>query len=162
MVTTEFDNESLGDYWSDENGCRLRPIGHTTLRAFLFRHGRYFTRPGMTRDLAHELSLSDRFGHFCHYFRMPLSKVEELTNLLTTRGYVPFPWTKLHRRSFTSVRNFWLCVRSTSWGWVWCFGHVSHCAPSPPLRYTNFIICSLVLLSTYGRSKYSCQGILLH
>jgi hypothetical protein len=31
---------------------------------------RYFTRPGMTRDLTHELSSSDRFGHFHHYFRI--------------------------------------------------------------------------------------------
>jgi len=37
---------------------------------------RNFTAPGVTRDLTHELSSSDRFGEFCHYFRMPLSKVE--------------------------------------------------------------------------------------
>jgi hypothetical protein len=43
---------------------------------------RYFTCPGMTRELTHELSASDRFGHFHHYFRMPLWKVEELADLL--------------------------------------------------------------------------------
>jgi hypothetical protein len=61
---------------------------------------RYFIRPGIKRDLAHELSSSDRYGHFCHYFRMPLSKVEELTNLLITRGYVPFPRTKSRQAEF--------------------------------------------------------------
>ena len=49
---------------------------------------RYFTRPGMTREITHELSSSDRFGEFRHWFRMPLSKVEDLTNILIDHGYI--------------------------------------------------------------------------
>ena len=42
---------------------------------------REFLRPGITCYLTHELSTSDRFGEFCNWFRMPLSKIEELTNI---------------------------------------------------------------------------------
>ena len=41
---------------------------------------REFLRPGTTRDMTNELSTSDRFGEFRSYFRMPLLKVEELTD----------------------------------------------------------------------------------
>jgi hypothetical protein len=48
---------------------------------------REFLRPGMTRDLTHELSASDRFGEFRSYFLMLLSKVEEVTDtFLSTVG----------------------------------------------------------------------------
>ena len=47
-----------------------------------------FLRPWMTRNLMHELSISDRFGEFCIWFRMPLSKVEELTDIFINRGYL--------------------------------------------------------------------------
>jgi hypothetical protein len=49
---------------------------------------RELLRPGMTRDLTHELSASDRFGKFCNWFRMPLLKVEELTDNFIIRGYL--------------------------------------------------------------------------
>ena len=54
----------------------------------------------MTWELSHELSASDRFGHFCHYFFMPLCKVEELADLLISRGYVPLPRTKFCQAEF--------------------------------------------------------------
>ena len=47
-----------------------------------------FLRPGITRDLTHELSSSDRFGEFRSLFCMPLSKVEVLTDILVNRGYI--------------------------------------------------------------------------
>jgi len=61
---------------------------------------RNFTRPGVTRELTHELSSSDRFGDFRQFFRMPLSKVEMLTNTLIDRGYVPTPRTKFRQAEF--------------------------------------------------------------
>ena len=61
---------------------------------------RDFTAPGVTRDLTHELSSSDCFGEFRHYFRMPLSKVEALTDPLITRGYVRFPRTRCRQAEF--------------------------------------------------------------
>ncbi len=42
----------------------------------------------MTRDLTHELSLVNRYGKFRHWFCMPLSKVEALTDILIVRGYI--------------------------------------------------------------------------
>jgi len=42
---------------------------------------REFLRPGITRDMMHELSNSDRFGEFCNWFQMPLSKIKELTDI---------------------------------------------------------------------------------
>jgi len=61
---------------------------------------RYFTCPGRVRDLTREISASDWFSQFHHFFRMPLSKVEELTNLLMERGYVPFPRTRSRQAEF--------------------------------------------------------------
>jgi hypothetical protein len=52
---------------------------------------KYFLRPGLTRDLTHELSTSDRFGEFQSLFRMPLLKVEELTDLFIFWGYIKVP-----------------------------------------------------------------------
>ena len=49
---------------------------------------RKFLRPGITSDLMHELSTSDRFGEFCNWFRMPLSKIEQLTDMLINREYI--------------------------------------------------------------------------
>ena len=43
---------------------------------------REFLRPGITRDMTHELSTSDRFGEFRNWlFQMPLSKIKELTDI---------------------------------------------------------------------------------
>jgi hypothetical protein len=61
---------------------------------------RYFTRPGMMRELTHKLSASDRYSQFCHCFCMPLWKVEELTSLLIERGYIPFPRSRLRQVEF--------------------------------------------------------------
>jgi hypothetical protein len=50
-----------------------------------------FLKPGTVCDLTHELSLSDRFGEFCHWFQMPLAKVEHLADIFIYRGYVQPP-----------------------------------------------------------------------
>ena len=71
---------------------------------------RYFTRPGVTREITHELSSSDRFGEFRHWFRMPLSKVEDLTNILIDRGYIIPP--KSHRRRAVFRERLELLVMS--------------------------------------------------
>ena len=47
-----------------------------------------FLAPGSVRDMTYELSLSDRFGEFRHWFRMPLTKVEQLADLFINREYV--------------------------------------------------------------------------
>lgn len=59
-----------------------------------------FTAPGKTRDLTHLLSSSDRYGEFRHYFRMPLSKVEELTDKLIDNGYVHYPRTRSRQAEY--------------------------------------------------------------
>ena len=100
------DDDSVGG-WSGGSGppCQRRHIRRSN-RLYRFESVResawfrYFTRPGLTRELTHELSVSDRFGHFCHYFCMPLRKIEELTDLLITRGYVPYPRTRCRQQEF--------------------------------------------------------------
>ncbi len=62
---------------------------------------RNFTAPGVTRVLTHELSSSDRFGKFHHYFCMPLSKVEALTDTLITCGYVWFSRSRCCQAKFS-------------------------------------------------------------
>jgi hypothetical protein len=119
-VTSDFEGDSSGsssDDWSceslsdDLSGHRRRQRRRRRRRRSnrLFRVEsvknsswyRNFTAPGETRDLTHELSSSDRFGEFRHYFRMPLSKVEELTEKLISRGYVRLPRTRCRRAEFS-------------------------------------------------------------
>ncbi len=49
---------------------------------------REFLRPGITRDLTHELSTLDRFVEFRNWFRMPLSKIQQLTDMFINREYI--------------------------------------------------------------------------
>ena len=106
LVTAEFDDESIGDWFGGSGRPRQRRrvrranhvyhIESVTESAWF----RYFNCPGMTRELTHELSLSDRFGHFHRYFCMPLWKVEELADLLIRCWYVPLPRTRFHQAEF--------------------------------------------------------------
>jgi hypothetical protein len=56
-----------------------------------------FLCPGITCDLTHDLSCSDRFGKFRLLFWMQLSKVEELMDILINRGYVAMPRSQVPR-----------------------------------------------------------------
>ncbi len=56
-----------------------------------------FLKPGETRELQMEMSISDCDGEFCCAFRMSLEKVEHLTKKLIARGYLPPP-RSLRRR----------------------------------------------------------------
>jgi hypothetical protein len=53
-----------------------------------------------TREMTQELSSSDRYGDFRHYFRMPLFKVEELTTLLIRQGYIDQPRSYFRQREY--------------------------------------------------------------
>ena len=99
LVIVQFDNSSLGSSLFGDGEPPPHPLRHqhhpnchyhvnSITKSVWYR---YFTRPGRVRELTHEIFTLDRFSQFCHFFRMPLSKVEELTNLLMERGYVPFP-----------------------------------------------------------------------
>ena len=107
-VSVQFDDASvpLGGWFDDD----VRPLRDRRERR-PNRHYRiesvhesawyqYFTRPGMTRELTHELSASDRYSQFRHFFRMPLWKVEELTDLLIERAYIPYPRSKSRQVEF--------------------------------------------------------------
>jgi len=84
-VTSDFEVDSCGSFTSnDTSGRRRRQRGRRRRPCRpnrLFRVEsvkkscwyRNFTVPGETQDLTHELSSSDRFGEFRHYFCMPLS-----------------------------------------------------------------------------------------
>ena len=61
---------------------------------------RYFTRPGLIRETTHELSTSDCFGKFRHWFCMSLAKVEDLTTILIDCGYITRPRSHHHRKVF--------------------------------------------------------------
>jgi hypothetical protein len=43
---------------------------------------------------------SDRFGEFQSLFRMPLAKIEELTDILISRGYIKVPRSYRFREEF--------------------------------------------------------------
>jgi hypothetical protein len=59
-----------------------------------------FLKPGITRQMTHELSSSDRYGDFRHYFRIPLFKVEELTSFLIRRGYIDQPRSYFRQQEY--------------------------------------------------------------
>ena len=59
-----------------------------------------FLKPGQVRDMTHELSLSDRYGEFRHWFRMPLVKVERLADIFIDRGYVDPPRSHFRQCEF--------------------------------------------------------------
>jgi len=86
------------------------------------------TAPGETRDLTHELSSSDRFGEFCHYFRMPLSKVEALTDSLIEHGYVRFPRTRCRQAEFRKRTELLVMLSLYLLGQVLRFAPVNRCA----------------------------------
>ena len=72
---------------------------------------RYFTRPGLIRETTHELSSSDCYGEFCHWFHMSLAKVEELTTILIDHGYITWPRSHRWRKVFCECSE--LLVTST-------------------------------------------------
>ncbi len=109
---------------------------------------RNFTAPGETRDLTHELSSSDRFGEFCHYFCMPLSKVEALTDTLITRGYVRLPRTRCRQAEFHERTELLVMVSLYLLGQVLRFTLADRCAQYQRLRYANFFMCSSMQSST--------------
>jgi hypothetical protein len=59
-----------------------------------------FLRPGITRDLTHELSTLDRFGEFRNWFRMTLSKIKELTDTFINREYIKPARLLMYRAEF--------------------------------------------------------------
>jgi len=109
-VTSDFAVDSCGSSSNDRSGHhrRQKRWRHHRRPNRLFRVEsvrksswyRNFTVPGETRDLTHELSSSDCFGEFRHYFRMPLSKVKALTDTLIERGYVRFPRSRCRQAEF--------------------------------------------------------------
>jgi hypothetical protein len=97
-------DHSIEDYVAFRRHCR-RHI-HRTNHHFRIESVKkscwylQFLKPGITREITHELSSSDRYGDFCHYFRMPLFKVEELTSLLIRRGYIEQPRSHFRRGEY--------------------------------------------------------------
>jgi hypothetical protein len=61
---------------------------------------RKFLRPGITRNLTHKLSTSDRFGESCNWFRMPLSKIEQLTDMFINPEYIKPARSLMYRAEF--------------------------------------------------------------
>jgi hypothetical protein len=51
-------------------------------------------------DLTYQLLSSDQFGNFCHWFWMPLAKVECLADIFTGHGYIQQPRSLLHQAEF--------------------------------------------------------------
>ena len=61
---------------------------------------REFLKPGPVRELTYELSGPDRHSEFRDFFRMPLSKLDELVDILIRRGYIKMPRSLFRRGEF--------------------------------------------------------------
>jgi hypothetical protein len=72
---------------------------------------REFLRPGITHDMTHELSTSDRFGEFRNWFRMPLSKIKVLTDIFINREAVIFLARRRIRRYANDRCEVFFCSR---------------------------------------------------
>jgi hypothetical protein len=134
--------------------CQLHNRIDSVLDSAWFR---YFTRPGMTRELKHELSASNRFSQFRHYFCMPLQKVKELCDLLLIRGYIPFPRMIFHQKEFCEHTE--LLVMSS----LYILGPGASFWACQPLCYIstsevlNFVLF-LKPLSTCMMIRSTCHG----
>ena len=139
----EYDNSSCE--FSVEHRLRRRRKKRRTNSVFWFENIKkscwygYFTRPGVTWEITHELSSSDWFGEFRHWFRMPLSKVEDLTNILIDCGYIIPP------QHSASVWSCWWCLRFKNWDQEQHFTLANHCVAYPRRRYRSFFTYSLKL-----------------
>ena len=60
-----------------------------------------YLKPGAAGNLTYELSASDRFGEFHHWFRMPLVKVDQLTEILKMNGCITKPRSLCCRAEFS-------------------------------------------------------------
>jgi hypothetical protein len=58
-----------------------------------------FLHPGV-RELMSKVSMSDRYGKFCHWFRMPLGKIELLVDLFIRWGYIPEQKRTMHKLEY--------------------------------------------------------------
>jgi hypothetical protein len=126
LVTSDFEVDSCGSSSDDRSGhCRRQRKRRRCCRPNrLFRVESVknsswymnFTAPGVTRDLTRELSSSDRFGKFCHYFCMPLSKVEALTDTLITHGYIRFQRSRCRQAEFCKRMSYQV-MRT----WIYCW-----------------------------------------
>ncbi len=75
-----------------------------------------FLCPGVTRELTHELSSSDRFGEFPSLFRMKLEKVEELTNILVERDFITVPRSLKFCHEFRERSELLVLTALSAWG----------------------------------------------
>jgi hypothetical protein len=55
-----------------------------------------YLEPGQVRETTHKLARSDWYGELCHWFQMPLYKVERLTTNFVPRGCIREP--RIHWR----------------------------------------------------------------
>ncbi len=94
-----------------------------------------YLAPGNFRELTHELSTSDRYGEFRHWFRMPLYKVEELTTLLMTWGYVREP------RTFWRSQEFRECTELLVMSSLYVFGRGASFRSLRPLCHISASEC---------------------
>ncbi len=152
-VIAASDSSFYGGY--DDESCSMSVEGYVELhhrrrcRRTRQRKNRYYHKdsvllspwyinflcPGIIHDLTHELSSSDRFGKFRSLFQMPLSKVEELTDILINQGYIfVLQDRSSFKRCFVSGVSYLSCRRFTALETVTHFISVVHRRTSAYLR----------------------------
>ena len=114
---------------------------------------------GLVCEATHELFMSDRYGKICHWFQMPLYKVEELTTLLMSRDCIREPRTHWQMLAFRDCTEL-LVILS-----VYILGHGAYFFSLRPLCHmsksdcTKFSTYSLTRWMTCTMSSFACQKI---
>ena len=97
-----------------------------------------FLVPGSVCDMTYKLSSSDWFGEFCHWSRMPLTKVEQLVDIFINRGYVQPSCLLLRRDEFCESVELLITLLLYLLGPAPLFARAGHCARSPHQRFVSF------------------------
>ena len=72
--------------------------------------------------MIYELSSLDRYGEFCHWFQMPLTKVDSIVDMLIDREYVKPSRSLIRRAEFCERSELFVMSALTFWALdIWNF-----------------------------------------
>ena len=117
---------------------KQRSPNHTSYRASVKTLCWYsnYLEPGQVRETTHELSRFDRYDKCCHWFCMPLCKLEELTTLPVLRSFICEPMI------YWRMLEFRKCVELLVMSLLYILGHGASFRSLRPLCHMSKSNCT--------------------